>query len=272
MNYKDRVHEAAAYISKCINGSPDWGLILGSGLGGLAEQTAHATSISYSEIPFFPRSTVSGHAGRLIVGEISDQTVCVMQGRVHYYEGYSLHEVVLPIFVMKRLGIKSLIITNAAGAINGSFSPGQIMLIKDHINLMGDNPLRGLQSLNWGPDFTNMVDAYSPNLRRIAARVAARLNIDLREGVYAALPGPTYETPAEIRFLRTIGADAVGMSTVPEVIVARYLGMQVLGFSCLTNMAAGLQKVLDHSEVKAIAAVSGPKLAQLLGEILKEVV
>jgi purine-nucleoside phosphorylase len=229
---------------------PRIGLILGSGLGGFADSLTEITRVPYSEIPGFPRSTAIGHAGQLVIGKVGGIPVAAMQGRVHLYEGYSAQEVAFPIRVLGRMGINRLIVTNAAGGINVNFSQGALVLIRDHINLQGTNPLVGPNDDRFGVRFPDMTRAYSRQYRAIAREEAAQLNITLHEGVYAALLGPSYETPAEIAYLRTIGADLVGMSTVAEVIAARHSGMKVLAISCVTNMAAGiLDQPLSHADV-----------------------
>lgn len=257
-------------IKEKLTIKPQVGLVLGSGLGVLAEEITNPLIIPYEEIPDFPVSTVEGHAGRLVIGELAGVPVMTMQGRFHYYEGYTMKEITFPIRVMQGLGIKNLIVTNAAGGINLTFEPGTIMLITDHINLMGTNPLIGENLSEFGTRFPDMTQAYCPHLRSVAQKVAQNLNINLREGVYAGLTGPSYETPAEIRYLRTIGADAVGMSTVPEVIVANHGGMKVLGISCITNMAAGVSgEKLNHDEVMATAQRVRENFRSLILGILK---
>lgn len=241
---------AAQVILQRARLRPKIGLVLGSGLGAFAESLGDASIIPYSEIPFFPQSTAIGHAGRLVIGNAGNVPVAAMQGRVHQYEGYSAGQVVFPIRVFARMGIKSLILTNAAGGINLGYSQGALVLIKDHINLQGTNPLAGPNDDRFGVRFPDMTRAYSREYREIAREEAARLGIVLHEGVYAALPGPSYETSAEIEYLRRIGADLVGMSTVAEVIAARHMGLHVLAISCVTNMAAGiLDQPLSHAEV-----------------------
>jgi len=226
------------------------GLVLGSGLGAFADSLTDAVRIPYSEIPEFPCSTAIGHAGRMVVGKASDIPVAAMQGRVHLYEGYSAQEVTFPIRVFGRMGVRAVILTNAAGGINLSYSQGALVLIRDHINLQGTNPLVGSNDDRFGVRFPDMTHAYAKEYRAIAREEAARLKITLHEGVYAGLLGPNYETPAEIEYLRRIGADLVGMSTVAEVIVARHMGIKVLAISCVTNMAAGiLDQPLSHAEV-----------------------
>lgn len=252
--WKVKLQEAVEHIRRHTDYQPEIALILGSGLGALAEEIENPVAIPYQEIPHFPVSTVAGHAGRLVLGRLRGRVVVAMQGRFHYYEGYSMSEVTFPVRVMQKLGAKLLIVTNAAGGVNREFKPGDLMLISDHINLMGGNPLIGPNWDEFGPRFPDMSAAYSSRLQEIADRVAAAQDFQLRRGVYAAMTGPSYETPAEIRYLAKIGADAVGMSTVPEVIVANHGGMEVLGISCITNMAAGiLPDKLDHSEVMETA-------------------
>lgn len=246
----EKINASATYIKAQISDEPQIGLILGSGLGVLADEIAHHIKIPYEAIPHFPVSTVEGHAGQLVVGKLNEVTVIAMQGRFHYYEGYSLEQVTFPIRVMKQLGVEKLIVTNAAGGVNESFSPGDLMLISDHINQMGINPLIGPNNPDLGVRFPDMTNAYCKLLRDIAKQTAKRLNIKVKEGVYVGNTGPTYETPAEVRMARMIGGDAVGMSTVPEVIVARHMQMKVLGISCISNMAAGiLDQPLSHEEV-----------------------
>jgi purine-nucleoside phosphorylase len=229
---------------------PKIGLVLGSGLGGFADSLTDATAVSYSEIPSFPRSTAIGHAGRMVIGKTGDIAVAAMQGRVHLYEGYSAPQVAFPIRVFARMGIKAVILTNAAGGINLGYSQGALVLIRDHINLQRTNPLVGLNDDRFGVRFPDMTYAYCKEFRRVAREEAVGLGITLHEGVYAALLGPSYETPAEIEHLRRIGADLVGMSTVAEVIAARHMGLNVLAISCVTNMAAGLlDQPLSHAEV-----------------------
>jgi purine-nucleoside phosphorylase len=229
---------------------PKIGLVLGSGLGAFADTLTEATRVPYAEIPSFPQSTAIGHAGRMVVGNAGNVAVAAMQGRVHLYEGYSAQEITFPIRVFGRMGIRAVILTNAAGGMNLSYSQGALVLISDHINLQGTNPLIGPNDDRFGPRFPDMTRAYAREYREIAREEANKLNIPLQEGVYVALAGPSYETPAEIEYLRRIGADLVGMSTVAEVIVARHMGMKVLAMSCVTNMAAGiLDQPLSHSEV-----------------------
>jgi purine-nucleoside phosphorylase len=245
-----RADRAAKYILSKTKLRPRIALVLGSGLGAFADELDGATRIAYEKIPGFPRSTAVGHAGCLVIGKAGDIAVAAMQGRVHFYEGYSAKEVVFPMRVFARMGIRSTILTNAAGGINLEFKQGALVVIRDHINLQGSNPLVGPNDDRFGPRFPDMTQAYWKSYREIALTEAKRLGIEVHLGVYAALSGPSYETPAEIRYLRAIGADLVGMSTVPEVIVARHMGIRVLGISCVTNMAAGiLDQPLDHAEV-----------------------
>ena len=245
-----RASRAAKFIQSKTKLRPKIALVLGSGLGAFADQLTSATRIPYDKIPDFPRSTVEGHAGSLVIGKVGDVPVAVMQGRVHLYEGYSAKEVVFPMRVLGRVGIRAAILTNAAGAINLDYSQGALVVIRDHINLQGANPLIGPNDERFGPRFPDMTQAYWKPYREIALREAQRLGLGVHEGVYAALTGPSFETPAEIRHFKTIGADLVGMSTVPEVIVARHMGIRVLGISCATNMAAGiLDQPLSHAEV-----------------------
>jgi purine-nucleoside phosphorylase len=233
---------------------PKIGLVLGSGLGAFADSLVDATRISYTDIPSFPQSTAIGHAGRLVIGKADEVAVAAMQGRVHLYEGYSAQQVSFPIRVFARMGIKAVILTNAAGGINLGYSQGALVLIRDHINLQGTNPLVGSNDERFGVRFPDMTHAYCTEYRQAARQEATKLGITLHEGVYAALLGPSYETPTEIEYLRRIGADLVGMSTVAEVIAARHMGLNVLAISCVTNMAAGiLDQPLSHAEVMETA-------------------
>lgn len=247
-----KIKETASYIQHKIKDKPNLGLILGSGLGVLAEEIENPVIIPYDEIPHFPKSTVSGHKGQLVVGMLEDQVVLAMQGRFHYYEGYSMDHVSFPVRVMQQLGIQTLIVTNASGGINKAFKPGDLMIITDHINQMGDNPLIGPNDDTHGPRFPDMTQIYNEMLIEHAETCALALGLDVQTGVYVGNAGPMYETPAEVKMLRTMGADAVGMSTVPEAIVAAHTGMRVLGISCISNMAAGiLPDALSHEEVMA---------------------
>lgn len=248
---------------------PKIGLVLGSGLGGFADSLNDATRVPFSEIPNFPCSTAIGHAGRMVVGNAGSVAVAAMQGRVHCYEGYSAQQVTFPIRVFGRMGIQAVILTNAAGGINLSYSQGALVLIRDHINLQGVNPLAGANDDRFGVRFPDMTRAYAPEYRGIAREEAGKLKIDLHEGIYAALLGPSYETPAEIEYLRRIGADLVGMSTVAEVIAARHMNLKVLAISCVTNMAAGiLDQPLSHSEVMETGERVKGKFQDLLWAVL----
>ena len=241
---------AAQLILSRTSLRPKIGLVLGSGLGAFADSLTDAARVPYAEIPSFPQSTAIGHAGRMVVGNAGSVAVAAMQGRVHLYEGYSAQEITFPIRVFARMGIRAVILTNAAGGMNLGYSQDALVLIRDHINLQGTNPLIGHNDDRFGPRFPDMTRAYDPQYRTIAKEEARNLNLILEEGIYAALPGPSYETPAEIDYLRRIGADLVGMSTVAEVIAARHMGLKVLAISCVTNMAAGiLDQPLSHSEV-----------------------
>lgn len=267
---QDSVNFIKSVIKDTVN-TPEIAIILGSGLGDIANQI-DGISIPYSDIPGFKVSSVKGHAGRLVIGKLNSRNVVVMQGRFHYYEGHSISEVVFPVRIMKLLGADKLVVTNACGGVNTSFNPGDLMFICDHLNLIGQNPLIGKNVDDLGPRFVDMTYAYNSDLLNIAEKTAERLGIKTRKGVYAALTGPVYETPAEIRMLRILGADAVGMSTVPEVIVANHMGMKVLGISCITNMAAGiLDKPLCHDEVIETSNRVKENFIKLLKEIIKEI-
>ncbi|KIL37072.1 purine nucleoside phosphorylase [Gordoniibacillus kamchatkensis] len=268
----NRIREAAAYIAGKAEGlKPQIGLILGSGLGVLANLIEDPIVLDYGDIPHFPVSTVEGHAGELVLGSVKGKPVVMMKGRFHGYEGYGPETVSFPVRVMKELGVTTLIVTNAAGGINEHFQVGDLMVISDHINFTGRNPLIGPNDNALGVRFPDMSEAYSKRLRRIAHQVAERQGLKLQEGVYLGLLGPTYETPAEIRMMRILGGDAVGMSTVPEVIVARHAGIEVLGFSCISNMAAGmLDQPLSHAEVMETTERVKPKFLQLVLGIIEE--
>lgn len=271
-NLVEKIKESSEFIKKQITIEPEIGLILGSGLGVLADQIDDAVKISYHDIPNFPVSTVEGHQGQLVIGSLEGKKVIAMQGRFHYYEGYSQQEVTFPVRVMKALGVKKLIVTNAAGGVNTAFEPGDLMLIDDHINFMFNNPLIGPNHEELGVRFPDMSQAYSKELIEKTKRVASELQIDIRNGVYAAFTGPIYETPAEIRMIRTIGGDAVGMSTVPEVIAANHAGIKVLGISCITNMAAGiLPQPLSHAEVIETTNLVQAKFLSLVKGIVREI-
>ena len=267
-----RAESAAAFILSKTKLRPQIGLVLGSGLGGFADDLSEAVRVRYADIPSFPRSTAVGHAGQLVIGKSGDVPVAVMQGRVHLYEGYSAAEVAFPTRVLGRLGVRTLILTNAAGGINVEYGQGALVILRDHINLQGQNPLTGENDERFGHRFPDMSYAYAKRLREIAIEEAGRLGIARHEGVYAALAGPSYETPAEIRYLRTIGADLVGMSTVAETIAARHMEIEVLAISCVTNMAAGiLDKALDHEEVLEVGRRVMGQFVGLLRAVLPRV-
>jgi len=264
-----RAQAAADFVRSKTALHPAIALVLGSGLGDFADSLADAVRIPYDKIPHFPRSTAIGHAGRLVLGRIADTPVAVMQGRAHLYEGHSIKDVAFPIRVFGRLGIRAVILTNAAGGISSDLHPGCLVLIRDHINLQGASPVSGPNDERFGPRFFDMTTAYDPEFQRIVQEEARRLGVWLGSGVYAALPGPSYETPAEIRYLKTIGVDLVGMSTVPEVIVARHMGLRVLAISCVTNLAAGIsQQPITHLEVLEIGARVQKNLVALLTAVM----
>ena len=265
----ERAEHAARTIRARWNEDARLALVLGSGLGAFADDIEDATSLPYTEIPGFARSTVEGHAGRLVLGKVEGMPVVAMQGRFHYYEGYTFDEVTFPIRVLGLLGIKSIILTNAAGGMSNGFTQGSLMVISDHLNLIGANPLHGPNDERFGPRFPDMTEVYDRDYQDIMIKEARRLGHELRRGVYAALSGPSYETPAEIRMLRALGADAVGMSTVPEAIVARHMGIKILGLSCITNLAAGiLDTQINHAEV----IETGERVRATFTELLRGVI
>jgi len=265
----ERAEHATRIIRTRVSIEPRIAVVLGSGLGGFADDFEEAVSIPYEEIPGFKQSTAQGHAGRLVVGKVDTVPLLAMQGRVHYYEGYTLEEVTFPIRTFKVLGIKTVILTNAAGGINVQLQQGTLMVLSDHLNLMGTNPLRGPNDERFGLRFPDMSTVYSPELQELVVEEARAIGVEVRRGIYGALSGPSYETPAEILMLRNLGADAVGMSTVPEAIVARHMGLEVLGISCITNMAAGLSdEPIDHEEVMA----TGDRVRGTFTELLRRVV
>lgn len=267
-----RAEVAARFLLKQTKLRPKIALVLGSGLGAFADEFAGAARIPYAKIPHFPRSTAIGHAGQLVIGKVDGIEVAAMQGRVHLYEGYSVKGVAFPIRVFARMGVKAVILTNAAGGIKKDFTQGRLVVISDHINLQGINPLFGPNDENFGARFPDMSVAYDKRFRELTLAEGRRLGIELGEGVYAALAGPSYETPAEIRYLKTIGADLVGMSTVPEVIAARHSGIRVLGISCVTNAAAGiLDQPLDHNEVLQTAERVKGQFIALLRAVIPDV-
>jgi len=272
-NLMAKLREAADYINKKTNGLKIYtGLVLGSGLGDLAEEIENKVIIPYKDIPNFPVSTVQGHAGRLVIGKLEGKNVLCMQGRFHFYEGWAMDQVVFPIQVMRILGIERLIVTNAAGCINKEWKPGDLMLITDHIKITtAQNPLRGHNEDELGLRFFDMSRAYDPDLADVARKIAKEQGLDLKEGVYMFFAGPSYETPAEIRAARILGADACGMSTVPEVIAAAHCGLKTLGISCMTNMAAGiLDQPLNHIEVVETGLMVKKKFSALIKGVLKE--
>jgi purine-nucleoside phosphorylase len=269
---KQKVQESVQAIRSKTGFKPEIGIILGTGLGQLAGQIQADTTIPYATIPHFPIPTVESHGGRLILGTISNRPVVVMQGRVHYYEGYEPQEITHPVRVMKELGIHTLIVSNAAGGLNPEFEAGDIAVITDHINLTSLNPLRGPNDETLGPRFPDMFQCYDPTLIKLAETIASELNIRLRKGIYAWVTGPNLETAAEYRYLRIIGADLVGMSTVPETIVARHAGLRVLGFSVITDMGIPEQlKPVDLSTVLRVANQAQPKLTSLVSEVIKRI-
>jgi len=267
-----RAQAAAHFLLKKTKLRPKIALVLGSGLGAFADQFTDATRIPYAKIPDFPQSTAIGHAGQLVIGKVDGIEVAGMQGRVHLYEGYSVKDVAFPIRVFARMGVKAVILTNAAGGIKREFTQGRLVVISDHINLQGLNPLSGPNDENFGPRFPDMSAAYDKRFRELTLAEGRLLKIELGVGVYAALAGPSYETPAEIRYLRSIGADLVGMSTVPEVIAARHSGLRVLGISCVTNAAAGiLDQPLDHNEVLQTAERVKGQFIALLRSVIPDI-
>jgi purine-nucleoside phosphorylase len=270
MQLMEQIRQAAVHIQERISCSPRLGVILGSGLGALAHQVADPVVISYDEIPHLHGSTVAGHAGRLVAGSLQGLEVVVLEGRLHYYEGLSMDQVVFPVRCLKMLGLDSLIVTNAAGSLNPEFQPGELMLIRDHIKMVTDSPLRGPNIEAFGPRFNDMSDPYTGELRKLARRCGTELGIDLREGVYCYMPGPSYETASEVRMLGLLGGDAVGMSTVPEVIVASHAGMKVLGLSCIANMGTGLlDQPLHHEEIIKVGEQVRQRFVALLESIIR---
>lgn len=265
----ERVEHAARVVRSRFDEDVRIGVVLGSGLGAFAEDLDDSVAIPYEEIPGFARPTVEGHAGRLVLGRIGGASVVVLQGRFHFYEGYSRDEVTFPMRMMGVMGIKAVVLTNAAGGINIEFDQGSLMVISDHLNLTGQNPLIGPNDSRFGPRFPDMSEVYSREFQEIAVSEAREMGLELRRGVYAALSGPSYETPAEVRMLRTLGADAVGMSTVPEAIVARQMGIRVLGLSCITNLAAGVvDQPINHEEVME----TGARVHETFRNLLRRVI
>jgi purine-nucleoside phosphorylase len=265
----ERAEHAARFIRSRLAEEFRVALVLGSGLGAFADALEDAQTLDYSEIPGFAHPTVEGHTGRLVVGKVEGVPIAAMQGRFHFYEGYTLEEVTFPVRVLGLLGVKSLVLTNAAGGLNNSFTEGSLIVISDHLNLMGTNPLLGRNDPRFGPRFPDMTAVYDHEYQDIAVCEAHEMGMELRRGIYAALSGPSYETPAEIRMLRLLGADAVGMSTVPEAIVARQMSLRVLGISCITNMAAGvLDKLINHEDV----IETGARVRETFAELLRRVI
>ena len=268
--FYDKLSESTLFINSIISKTPTIGIILGSGLGSLVDRVDVEHTISYNDIPHFPKSSLEGHAGNLVFGTIGDQNVMIMQGRFHYYEGFPMKEVTYPLYLMKQLGVESMIVTNACGGINPTFKPGDLMIIEDFINSVSTNPLIGANDDRLGPRFPDMSDPYNTDLRNKAKKVADKLNIEYKEGVYTFFQGPYYETRAEIRMYGKMGSDAIGMSTVPETIVANYLGLKVLGISCITNMATGLRDGKhSHAEVVDIANQASEKLCNWVEALIK---
>lgn len=271
-NMYDKVMESVRYIESKVSSKPKIAVILGSGLGDLVDAMENREHIDYKDIPWFPQSTVQGHEGKLVFGRINGIEVLAMQGRFHYYEGYTMKEVTYPVFVMKLMGIEKLIITNACGGINTTFEPGTLMIIRDFINLVSDNPLIGVNDERFGPRFPDMSEPYKLDLIEKAMKTADEIGIPYKEGVYAGFMGPYFETAAEIRAIAAQGADAVGMSTVPETIAANYLGIDVLGISCITNMATGIQKQKhSHERVVEIAKKRSADLCKWVSRIIETI-
>jgi purine-nucleoside phosphorylase len=272
MNYADQIKEAYQFISNLYSEPVDIGIILGTGLGKLGEQINVEIEIDYSEIPHFPLSTVESHSGKLIFGRIGDKNVVAMKGRFHYYEGYSMKEVTFPVRVMKLLGVKHLLVSNACGGLNPSQHVGEVMIITDHIDLFPESPLRGKNLDDYGVRFPDMSNAYSKRLIQLAEEIAVENNFMFHTGIYAGVQGPNLETPAEYKYLRIIGADAVGMSTVPEVIVARHMGIEVFGISAITDLGIeGKIKRITIDDVLSAAAVAEPIMAKIMGELVKRI-
>ncbi|MGB4589326.1 MAG: purine-nucleoside phosphorylase [Clostridiaceae bacterium] len=267
----DRINNIVSFIKERVPYVPEVLVILGSGLGDMAKEVENQIIIKYEEIEDFLVSTVEGHAGQFIFGDYKGKKVVMMQGRFHYYEGHSMREITLPVFVMRKLGVMNMIVTNACGGVNKSFSPGDLMIIEDHLNFTGNNPLMGRNLDEFGPRFPDMSKAYNREYIALAERIGEEEKISLKKGVYALYTGPSYETPAEIRAFRTLGVDAIGMSTVPEVIVANYSGMKVLGISCITNMASGiLDQPLNHQEVIEVSARVRGNFITLISRVIEE--
>lgn len=268
----EKILESVEFVKSKINITPEIGVILGSGLGDLAEEIEDKVTVKYEDIPNMPKSTVAGHKGQYVFGKYKGKNVVMMQGRIHYYEGHPMEILSLPIHIMKYLGAKTLLVTNAAGGVNESFNPGDLMIITDHINLAFNNPLIGENNEKIGPRFPDMSNVYDKDLVKLAEDTAKDINVDIKKGVYCMMTGPTYETPAEVRMVRILGGDAVGMSTVPDAITAKHCGMKVLGISCITNMAAGiLDQPLNHKEVIETSNKVKNTFINLVGNIIERV-
>ncbi|MGN1276568.1 MAG: purine-nucleoside phosphorylase [Floccifex sp.] len=268
--FYDQILEAASYIQSKVNRKPDIAIVLGSGLGAIVDGLENKEEISYASIPYFPCSNIEGHKDQLVFGNLKGKEIVCMQGRFHYYEGFTMRQLSFPVFVLHQLGVQDLIVTNACGGINESFQPGDLMIIEDYINLLGDNPLMGDNDSRLGPRFPDMSQPYSLECITLAKECARQLSIPYQTGVYALFNGPCYETAAEIRAYKVLGADAVGMSTVPETIVANYLGMRVLGIACITNMATGISKVKhSHEKVVEVANRSSWQLCQWIQTMIE---
>lgn len=268
----EKIMESVNYIKNIITDIPQIGIVLGSGLGEMANNIENKIIIKYSEVPNLPDSTVKGHAGQFVFGKLQGKNVVMMQGRFHYYEGNDMDDLALPVYIMKYLGAKVLILTNAAGGVNIEFKPGDLMIIKDHINFAFNNPLIGKNDERIGPRFPDMSEVYDKQLTKLVKEVSNKLNIDIKEGNYFFMTGPNYETPAEIKMIRILGGDAVGMSTVPEAIAARHCGLKIIGISCITNMAAGiLDKPLNHNEVVETSNNIKDKFTGLINNIVKRI-
>lgn len=268
----EKILESVEFVKSKINIVPEIGVILGSGLGDLAEEVEDKVIVKYEDIPNMPKSTVTGHKGQYVFGKYKGKNVVMMQGRIHYYEGHPMEILALPIHIMKYLGAKTLLVTNAAGGVNESFNPGDLMIITDHLNLAFNNPLIGTNDNKIGPRFPDMSNVYDKDLVELAKNTAKDINVEVKNGVYCMMTGPTYETPAEVKMVRILGADAVGMSTVPDAVTAKHCGMKVLGISCITNMAAGiLEQPLNHSEVMETSNRVRTTFINLIGTILERI-
>lgn len=267
----EKIRESVEYVKGKVNIVPEIGVILGSGLGELAEKIEDKVIIKYEDIPNMPKSTIQGHKGQYVFGKFNGKNVVMMQGRIHFYEGHAMEMLALPIHIMKFIGIEKLIVTNAAGGVNEGFKPGDLMIITDHLNLAFSNPLIGKNEEEIGVRFPDMSNAYDKDLVELAERIGNELDIKLQKGIYAMMTGPTYETPAEVRMVRILGGDAVGMSTVPDVVTAKHCGLKVLGISCITNMAAGiLHQPLNHEEVIETSNMVKSSFMNLVGKIIEE--